>query len=109
MILTKLILISIFILAFGSLLRLKLDDGIRIIEKFILSITLIGGVIILSVPNSIKVFSDFLKIGRPVDLIFYLYIIFSLWFMLRSHIRINKLESKINNLISYVSLINQDK
>ena len=109
MILAKLFLITTFIFLFGSLLRLKFDDGIRIIEKIIVLLSLTLGIIILSEPNLIKYFSDFLNIGRPADLIFYIYIIFSFWFLLRSHIRINKLESKINNLISYISLIDENK
>ena len=109
MILAKLFLITTLIFLFGSLLRLKFDDGIRIIEKIIVFVSLTIGIIILSEPNLIKYFSDFLKIGRPADLIFYIYIIFSFWFLLRSHIRINKLESKINNLISYISLIGENK
>ncbi len=77
MILAKLFLITTLIFLFGSLLRLKFDDGIRIIEKIIVLLSLTLGIIILSEPNLIKYFSDFLNIGRPADLIFYIYIIFS--------------------------------
>tara|TARA_B100000242_G_C42800208_1_gene372202 strand:+ start:296 stop:640 length:345 start_codon:yes stop_codon:yes gene_type:complete len=104
MILIRILLIFFLLLSFGSLLKLKFDDGIRIIEKVIIIITLFLGILIIISPSIIDEISDFFNIGRAVDLILYFYMIFSGWFLIRSHIRINKLESRINNLVSYIAL-----
>tara|TARA_Y100000589_G_C26950785_1_gene546396 strand:- start:60 stop:404 length:345 start_codon:yes stop_codon:yes gene_type:complete len=108
MILIRFLLIFFLLLSFGSLLKLKFDDGIRIIEKVIIIGTILLGMIFILSPSIIDKVSDFLNIGRAVDLILYFYIIFSGWFLIRSHIRINKLESRINNLISHIALNSEE-
>ena len=104
MILIRFLLIFLLIALFGSLLRLKFDDGIRIIEKLIISLTLLLGITIILSPSIIDNIADFLNIGRAADLIIYFYIILSSWFLIRIHIRINKIESRLNNLVSYIAI-----
>ena len=104
MILIRFLLIFLLVSSFGSLLRLKFNDGLRIIEKTIIISSILIGIIFIISPKVIDKISDFLNIGRATDLILYFYIILSGWFLIRSHIRINKLESRINNLISHIAI-----
>ena len=104
MILIRFLLIFLLVVSFGSLLRIKFNDGLRIVEKTIIISSILAGIIFIISPSIIDKISDFLNIGRAIDLIIYFYIILSGWFLIRSHIRINKLESRINNLISHLSV-----
>ena len=91
-------------LAFGSLLRIKLSNGIRVIEKLIILILFIIGTLLIFNPYLLRYLSDLLKIRRGVDLLFYFYIVISTWFLLRTHIRANRIEKRLNKIVSTVTL-----
>ena len=90
MILAKIIFGTLIIIIFTSLLKLKYSNGLRILEK-----------VIIIFQN----LADLLSIQRGRDLLFYIYILSSFWLLFRCHIRINKLNSSINKLISKISIL----
>ena len=104
MILAKIIFLILLSIAFGSLLSLDFNRGIRITEKLILIILFVFSLSITINANIMRLLANLLNIKRGVDLLFYIYIISSLWLMIRTHIRINLVERKINKLISKIAL-----
>ena len=104
MIIAKIIFLFLLSIAFGSLLSLDLNKGIRITEKLILIILFIFSLFITINPNVMRLIADLLNIKRGVDLLFYIFIISSLWLMIRTHIRINLVERKINKIVSKIAL-----
>ena len=100
MIIAKIIFLFLLSIAFGSLLSLDLNKGIRITEKLILIILFIFLLFIIIKSNVMRLIR-FIKY-KGVDLLFYIFIISSLWLMIRTHIRIN-LVRKINK--SYLKLL----
>lgn len=104
MILAQIIFIILISIAFGSLLKIKLSNGIRIFEKIIILFLLLGGFLLILYPSILIFLADLLNIGRGVDLLFYIYIIISTWFLLRTHIRLNRIENRLNQIVSKISL-----
>tara|TARA_A100001388_G_C28732392_1_gene482180 strand:- start:68 stop:427 length:360 start_codon:yes stop_codon:yes gene_type:complete len=81
-----------------SLLKLKYTNQLRLIEKLIFLIFVVCIFILIINPFILEKFSAPLKIERGRDLLMYLYILFSSWGLIRTHIRINLLSSRINTL-----------
>ena len=105
----KFLLLLVTFILFTSFFRLKFSNQLRIYEKIILLIILGAGVIFVINPSVLFYISTPLKIGRGADLIFYFYIIVSFWAFIRSHIRQNMLEEKINSIASELALFNPKK
>ena len=107
MILTRIIfLFFISLLFLPFLTQIKYSYEIRIFEKFLLLIIFGVGVILIIKPAILDILSKYLKTDRRQDILIYSYIIISLWGLIRTHIRVNKLSSKINQLISETALLN---
>ena len=105
MILAKIIFGTLIIIIFSSLLKLKYSNGLRILEKVIIIFLLLSSLIIVLKPSILQSLADILSIQRGRDLLFYIYILSSFWLLFRCHIRINKLNSSINKLISKISIL----
>ena len=85
--------------------KISYSNQMRIIEKLILAIVICIGLILIIDPTLLNLLAKYLKTDRRQDILIYTYIIISFWGLLRSHIRLNKLSSKINNLISESALL----
>ena len=104
MIMAKAFILILILLIFGSLLRIKLNNGVRIVEKITFIILFCLGSLLILKPVILQLFSNFLSINRSIDLLFYSYILVSMWVILRTHIRINRLENTISSLVCKLSL-----
>lgn len=104
MIILKLILSTFLIVAFISIIRFKFSDGLRLIEKSALIIFSITALTLIIVPSLLQPLSRLLGLQARAILL-YTYIIFSSWFLFRSHLRINLLNYKCNKLISEISIL----
>ena len=104
------ILFALFaLIAFSSLLRLKYTNQIRLIEKIVI-LTLFGvGVALIIQPDLLDKIASPLKIERGRDLLFYVYIIISTWGLIRTHIRLNLISTRINNLTGEVAMTNPER
>ena len=106
MIEAKVVFILLFLLMGISSFRLKYSNQLRIIEKsFIIFIILCGSIIILQ-PHLLDKLASPLKIQRGRDLLFYIYMLVSMWALIRNHNRINYITNKINKLTSQVAVQN---
>ena len=102
---TALIFLTILLLALVfSLTRVQFSNNLRIIEKVIFFLFVITTQYIILNPKVLFYVATPLKIERGVDLIFYVYILISLWIFIRNHIRLNMLNKKINKLTSKMAL-----
>jgi hypothetical protein len=109
MILAQLTFLILITIAFGSLLKIKLSNGIRVFEKIIILFLFLIGFLLIFYPSILRFLADLLNISRGVDLFYYLYIIISTWFLLRTHIRANRIEKRINQIVSKISLPKKSK
>ena len=106
MIEAKVVFIILFLLMGISSFRVKYSNQLRIIEKtFIIFIILCGSIIILQ-PDLLDKLASPLKIQRGRDLLFYVYMLSSMWALIRNHNRINYITNKINKLTSQVAVQN---
>ena len=104
-----LILLLLLLATFFNLLKLNFNDGIRLIEKINIIILFIFGIVLVTNPLILKSICEFLNIKRPVDFYYYIYILGNTWFVIRTHLRINRLESKMGKIISYIALEKKNK
>ena len=88
--------------------KISYSNQMRIIEKLILAIIICIGLVLIIDPTLLNLLAKYLKTDRRQDILIYAYIIISFWGLLRSHIRLNKLSSKINNLISESALLSSE-
>ncbi len=98
MIEAKLLFSFLVIILVLSLLKLKYTNQLRLIEKLIFLIFVACMFILIINPFILEKISAPLKIERGRDLLIYLYILFSSWGLIRTHVRINLLSSRINTL-----------
>ena len=105
----KILLLLLTFILFISFFRIKFSNQLRIYEKIILLFILGAGVFFVINPHTLFHISSPLKIKRGTDLILYFYIILSFWALIRSHIRQNMLEEKINSLASELALFKPKK
>ena len=98
MIEAKLLFSFLVIILVLSLLKLKYTNQLRLIEKLIFLIFITCIFILIINPFILEKFAAPLKIERGRDLLIYLYILLSSWGLIRTHIRINLLSSRINSL-----------
>lgn len=105
----KIVLLLLTFTLFTSFFRFKFSNQLRIYEKIILLLILGSGIFFVINPRILFYISAPLKIKRGSDLIFYFYIILSFWALIRSHIRQNMLEEKINSLASEFALLKPKK
>lgn len=89
---------------FISLLRFQNPYTLRLYEKSILISCFILAIIIILNPSLLDTFAKPLLISRGKDLLFYIYILISSWGVLRCHIRLNKINSKLNKVISEIAI-----
>ena len=105
MILAKIVFGTLIVVIFSSLLKLKYSNQLRIIEKTIIIFLLFASLILVFNPSILQYFADFLYIQRGRDLLFYIYILASIWLLFRCHLRINQLNNSINRIVSKISVI----
>ena len=105
----KLIFSILIILSFFSVMRLNFSNQLRIKEKLIFILIFIFIFIIIFNPLLLDKVAKALKIERGRDLLFYLFMITSTWVLIRNHIRINKLSSRINKITSQLSITSVTK
>ena len=89
---------------FFSLLRFQSQYTLRVYEKFILISFFILSIILIINPTLLDILARSLLIARGSDLLFYFYILFSLWGVLKCHFRLNKINSKLNKIISEMAI-----
>ena len=89
---------------FLSLIVSQNPYTLRLYEKIILFFSFIFAIFLILNPALLDLIAKPLLISRGTDLFFYMYILLSLWGVLRCHIRLNKINSKLNKLISEVAL-----
>ena len=104
MIIAKIFFIILLLIIFYLIFRIKYSYQIRIIEKIILTIFFAIAFVVILNPSILDVAAKILNIDRGRDLLFYLYMLFSSWGLIRSHIRINYQSSRIKKLISELAL-----
>ena len=104
MIEAKLLFGLLVMLVFSSLLRVQFNNQLRLYEKIILIFLFLSSLIVILSPALLDKIAKYLKIERGNDLLFYLYILISLWGLIRSHIRINKLTSSLNKVVSQLAI-----
>ena len=105
MILAKIIFGTLIVIIFSSLLKLKYSNELRIIEKTIILFLLFASLILVFQPSILQYFADLLYIQRGRDLLFYIYILSSIWLLFRCHLRINQLNNSINRIVSKISVM----
>ena len=91
---------------FLSLIRFQSAYALRLYEKTILIIFLIFSIFIILNPILLDVIAKPLLISRGTDLLIYMYMLLILWGVLRCHLRINSINSKLNKLISEFTVRN---
>jgi len=104
MIIAKIFFIILLLIIFFLIFRIKYSYQIRIIEKIILTIFFAIAFVVILNPAILDTAAKFLNIDRGRDLLFYLYMLFSSWGLIRSHIRINYQSSRIKKVISELAL-----
>lgn len=109
MILAQLLFLTLLSLVFSTLFRGKIGKGIRITEKFLFITLFLSGILLIFNPKIMRGIADFFNITRGVDLLFYLYIVTSIWIILRTHIRLNLIDKNIKEIISNMALNNTKK
>ena len=109
MIATRVLFFLLIIILFLPFFRITYTNQLRILEKIILLSLMLFGLALTIKPDILSRIAYNLKIERRQDLLLYLYILGSSWGLIRSHIRINTLSSKINQIISELALYTNDK
>ena len=104
MIEAKIIFGILSVVVFSSLLRVQYNNKFRLYEKIILIILFFISLIFISSPSLLDSLAKLLKIERGNDFLFYLYVLLSGWGLIRSHIRINKLNTYLNRLSSQMAI-----
>ena len=104
MIIAKIFFIILLLIIFFLIFRIKYSYQIRIIEKIILTIFFAIAFVVILNPAILDKAAKFLNIDRGRDLLFYLYMLFSSWGLIRSHIKINYQSSRIKKVISELAL-----
>ncbi len=62
------------------------------------------GIIFVLYPNLSSKIANFFNIGRGTDLVFYMWIIFSLFKFLRYEARINELQKSVTEIVRHISI-----
>ena len=102
--LAQIIFIILSTSLFLSLIVSQNPNTLRLYEKIILFFSFIFAIFLILNPILLDIIAKPLLISRGTDLFFYMYILLSLWGLFRCHIRVNKINSKLNKLISEVAL-----
>ena len=102
--LTQILFIILSTSLFLSLIVSQNPYTLRLYEKIILIFSFIFSIILISNPALLDLIAKPLLISRGKDLLFYMYMFLSIWGVLRCHIRLNKMNSKLNKLVSDLAL-----
>ena len=105
----KILLTFLLLSLIFSLVRVKFSNNLRVFEKIIFIVFVVTAQIIIIKPKYLFYIASPLKIERGIDLIFYIYIFFSLWGFIRNHIRLNMLSKNLNVLTSKLAVENPIK
>ena len=73
-------------------------------DRLFMVIIGITGVVLVLFPDLSSAVASFFNIGRGTDLVFYLWIMFSLFKFLRYEARINELHRQVTEINRYISL-----
>ena len=104
MIEAKIVFSLISVLFFSSLFKVRYNNQLRLIEKITLIVLFLVSILLILKPTLLDQIAFPLKIERGRDLLFYIYMVFSSWGLIRSHIRINSLSSRLNKLTSQIAI-----
>lgn len=107
--LTQILFILLSSSLFLSLLRFKNANTLRSYEKIVLLVFFLLSIILILKPLLLDLIAKPLLIERGTDLLFYIYILLSFWGVIKCHIRLNQINSKLNKLISEVTINNELK
>lgn len=75
-------------------------------DHFIFLIGAIFGIILVFFPNLSTRVANWLGIGRGVDLLFYLFIIFNLFFWVSAISKNRRTEKRITRIVRFIALTN---
>ena len=100
------IILIFSLIIFSSIFTVQYSNTLRLIEKLILLTITIISLIIFTNPWLREIISSFIKDTNEKELFILLYIPASLWGLVRGHIRVNRLNSRVNKLISEIARIN---
>jgi len=103
----QILFILLSTILFLSLLRVKNANTLRTYEKIILLIAFLFSILLILKPLLLDLIAKPLLIERGTDLLFYIYILLSSWGVIKCHIRLNQINSKLNKLISEVTINNE--
>ena len=104
MIEAKIFFIILLFVLVASLFRLKYTNQIRLLEKVVFLFFFVSAILLILNPFLLDRISSPLKIERGRDLLFYLYILLSTWGLIRTHIRLNLISSRINKLVGEMAI-----
>ena len=80
------------------------SNQLRITEKLILLFLFPIAFLIIFYPNLLDKLALVFEIERGRDLLFYFFMLASSWGLVRNHIRINKLSSNMNRIVSKLAI-----
>ena len=95
-----LIIFLLSLIIISSLFIVEYSNTLRLIEKLMLITLIITALILSIVPWLKEIIFSIISVGSTKELLIILYIPASLWGLVRSHLRLNKLNARINKLIS---------
>ena len=107
--LAQILFFALSTVLFLSLSRFQNVNTLRSYEKIILLIAFLFSVVLILKPSLLDLIAKPLLIERGTDLLFYIYIFLSFWGVIKCHIRLNQINSKLNKLISEISINNNFK
>ncbi|MBW2990861.1 DUF2304 family protein [Candidatus Woesearchaeota archaeon] len=99
------ILLIIFALFALSRAFLRFKDNKLTRNEFMFWILLWATVIIVSfIPKTIRVFSEYLGIGRGVDLVIYVSIVLLFYLSFRLYVKIEKIEKEMTRIVRNIAI-----
>ncbi len=99
----------LLILFFGSFFLVRYSNRLRIIEKSILIIFATYFIALFCYPELINIPMNRLGIENQIEIFFYTYIFLSSWVFIKCHLRLNRLNSKLNTVISELALLKVER
>jgi hypothetical protein len=99
------IILIVFVLFALSRAYLRYKEGkIKKGEFFFWFIVWIAAIIAIALPESLRFLSDYLGIGRPVDLIIYVAIILLFYLCFRLYVALDNVEQSITKVVREVAI-----
>ena len=103
MIETYQIILIFSLIIFSCTFIVQYSNTLRLLEKLTFLTIIITLLIIFNIPWLREIISSFIKDTSEKELFILIYIPASLWGLVRGHIRVNRLNSRVNKLISEIA------